>query len=962
MRFINNAGDDVLVTILEAEGPNPLTLGSVSAPVGFKTDYALAVETCRIGVKRGGFDEVRPSFAFRAGDDIEIRDPVQIVLYRGGETITIAADQPSGEVDSTPPQGIANDELGIETRSPLGVVEQPFYRIGTGIHDITDYALNQNLQGFGADQRTTGVALPLYARAFIIHDTRTNKRVALVCADMWTGSAAVKKTVVDRITASLGGFYTSENIWLAGTHTHSAPGGYTYHYYYNYACNGFDVHTHENYVDGIVNAIEKAHANLEPGRMYVSADFVADCGFNRSVVAYELNPEQERRQHGSSTDNKMLLLKFTRVADGAETPVGLLCWYALHPTNLGQFNRLISGDNKGWASHLLEQSMGAEPGQTRPFIAAFANSNCGDVTGNMFMGRTYTGDFDQDVPHYIPLMQENGQKQHDVARRLFDLPGFEVRGEIDYRLKTVDLRQQTGLVGAVGLSMFGGSTEDGSPGSGLREGITANDLDSLNVLLPLIKTVFKAKAAAHGHDCPAADQLTAQQLGAHAPKPVVFALGEALPIPMVPNVVPLQLIRLGHLALAGVPAEFTTMAGRRLRGSISYVMRPHGVEEVIIGAYANDYCGYVTTPQEYDAQHYEGASTLFGRELLGVYQTELAGLARAMVERQPATTGAPVPLLRPHVANAGRFTVRNLSATAWSIKLWNGDAAITILPIDEMTLPAHADLALYLPPDVARGRLTINGTNVTMPVRGDLVLVMANGQARIVPYTRRPSVGAPAQTTAARRSQLTADQTLLPGEELVAPGGGYRFIYQNDGNLVLYRTSDDVALWASATDGRPVGLCIMQGDGNLVIYGPQREPVWDSSTHGSPGSRLVMQDDGNAVIYRPNGEPIWATNTWQQASPVAPTAASVLAADPRLIVFENRGPNRFPLRVHKFDDLLNIAALPGGLLEVPGLGEAAFLFPSDVDVVKIITAQNLPLAATPGARIIINSNGFIRRQ
>src|SRR5260370_1170980 len=35
-------------------------------------------------------------------------------------------------------------------------------------------------------------------------------------------------------------------------------------------------------------------------------------------------------------------------------------------------------------------------------------------------------------------------------------------------------------------------------------------------------------------------------------------------------------------------------------------------------------------------------------------------------------------------------------------------------------------------------------------------------------------------------------------------------------NLVLYRSG--VALWASGTNGRGVGVCIMQADGNLVLY------------------------------------------------------------------------------------------------------------------------------------------------
>jgi tyrosinase len=104
-------------------------------------------------------------------------------------------------------------------------------------------------------------------------------------------------------------------------------------------------------------------------------------------------------------------------------------------------------------------------------------------------------------------------------------------------------------------------------------------------------------------------------------------------------------------------------------------------------------------------------------------------------------------------------------------------------------------------------------------------------------------------------------EVLMPGQAIVSPGGRYTFVYQTDGNLVLYGPGS--ALWASGTDGKPVGVCVMQGDGNLVIYGPGGVYVWDSATDGNPGSRLVMQDDGNVVIYRPDGTPAWDTGTWQ---------------------------------------------------------------------------------------------------
>jgi hypothetical protein len=99
------------------------------------------------------------------------------------------------------------------------------------------------------------------------------------------------------------------------------------------------------------------------------------------------------------------------------------------------------------------------------------------------------------------------------------------------------------------------------------------------------------------------------------------------------------------------------------------------------------------------------------------------------------------------------------------------------------------------------------------------------------------------------------------GDSRTSENGRYTFIFQDDGNLVLY--SRNRPLWASNTDGQPAAICTMQYDGNLVIYDRDNHSLWHSGTWGNDGSRLIVQDDGNVVIYRPDGAAIWATNTPQ---------------------------------------------------------------------------------------------------
>jgi hypothetical protein len=113
----------------------------------------------------------------------------------------------------------------------------------------------------------------------------------------------------------------------------------------------------------------------------------------------------------------------------------------------------------------------------------------------------------------------------------------------------------------------------------------------------------------------------------------------------------------------------------------------------------------------------------------------------------------------------------------------------------------------------------------------------------------------------AQGDRMQPGQVLSPGASIASANGRFRFSYQADGNLVLYR--DKAALWASGTNGRAVGVCIMQADGNLVLYGPGGTALWASGTSGLPGSYLAVQDDGKVVIYGPDGHPVWASSTVQ---------------------------------------------------------------------------------------------------
>jgi neutral ceramidase len=115
--------------------------------------------------------------------------------------------------------------------------------------------------------------------------------------------------------------------------------------------------------------------------------------------------------------------------------------------------------------------------------------------------------------------------------------------------------------------------------------------------------------------------------------------------PLIPQVLPLHLVIIGDIALAGIPAEITTVAGQRLEQTLLDILKDRGVKEVVATTYANAYCGYVTTYQEYQLQLYEAGHTVFGKHTLGAVQTRFKRLALEMLkpreERIPMVDGQP---------------------------------------------------------------------------------------------------------------------------------------------------------------------------------------------------------------------------------------------------------------------------------------------------------------------------------
>ena len=490
------------------------------------------------------------------------------------------------------------------------------YLIGRGIADVTGPSYGIQMWGFGrADQLTEGLHIRQRSRAFVIVQADDpTKRLVFVSADIGSVEHHITLSVIDKLQLRYGDTYSIDNVILSATHTHAGPGGY-WHSRSDTGLDGGFYPEHFNViVEGITASIVSAHEDLQPGNILLGKSRVADAGANRSVTAYRENPQEERDLYRENTPTEMTLLKF--VDDSGE--IAMLNWYALHPTAMNFYNPLISGDHKGYASLKMEQLRGSNYSDKNDFVAAFAQADPGDVTPNTNLNNTGPGETD------VETTQIMGQRQLETALQIFANANDALTGPIETRQLYVNLANyevednythtgtQTTCPSAYGYAFAGGSTEDGGGHFLFSEGMTEQSV-ILDFLIGLLT---------------GAPKWTESVRECQTPKPILFETGTGDPS-LQSQIRSVTVARIGQLVILALPTEVTTMAGRRLRAAVMSELGDWA-KHIVLAGYANGYAGYVTTPEEYLIQHYEGGHTLHGRWTLPAYEQIASQLARSL--------------------------------------------------------------------------------------------------------------------------------------------------------------------------------------------------------------------------------------------------------------------------------------------------------------------------------------------
>lgn len=262
-------------------------------------------------------------------------------------------------------------------------------------------------------------------------------------------------------------------------------------------------------------------------------------------------------------------------------------------------------------------------------------------------------------------------------------------------------------------------------------------------------------------------------------------------------------------------------------------------------------------------------------------RTRLRTLVAALVLTVVASLAAALPA--DAATTASRLNVGERLVAGQSLRSPSGNL--------ELIMQTDGNLVLYAPGGSARwntGTYGNPGAYVQLQTDGNLVLYSATNQplwytmtttgsflnlqddGNLVLYTAQ-STPIWSTGTSYAPPRLDAPASLPVGGRLQSPNGAYQLVMQGDGNLVLYGPAGWT--WQSGTSGSGANQLVVQTDGNLVLYNAAMSPVWYTKTDGNGTGFLQVQDDGNLVLYTAGGRWTWQTYTYPGASPSPATPA-----------------------------------------------------------------------------------------
>ena len=488
--------------------------------------------------------------------------------------------------------------------------------VGRGMADMTGEPLGAGMNGYAVlEQQTSGLRQRQFARAFVFDDGNGG-RVAHVTADMGLMFQSIQLEVIRRLQARFGDTYHEGNVLIGASHTHVAPGVTSGHLMVDLTTLGFRPVTFYATVTGIVLAIERRR---RPGAV---ADRLTrgTSPTPASTAPGRLDKQPRRRQGRVPRRRRPHSVTLTSSRRAA---IGLINWYGIHPTTFGptpSSPATTRATRRGWRSTRPAST-------TRP----------------------------REAPYVGGVRHVHARRRQPQPR-----PGAQLgpgEGNEYESARILGRRQLDGVTGRA-VSLGGGGPTPATSGEHARSQDRRPLTRTASPAPPARRS--SARRSRHRRRRTAAANHARIQRGLRGGTPWVRHVNQVavpasasaihgakenlLPVGYIPGLVQqthvFHLHRIGGIVIASLAFEPTVVAGLRMRRAIAEALDVP-MDVVIVQGYVSGYGHYITTPEEYEQQDYEGSATIFGRLTLPAATQIFDGLAAAMRSGVPVDAGAP---------------------------------------------------------------------------------------------------------------------------------------------------------------------------------------------------------------------------------------------------------------------------------------------------------------------------------
>jgi hypothetical protein len=509
-----------------------------------------------------------------------------------------------------------------------GEAKPPRLLAGVGRADITPptgYALGGWTR---ADRVSEGVHTRLQASVLVLKSGK--RKLALAAVDLFAAPGGL----VAEAAEQAGHGFSERNVIVSASHTHSGPSQFANFATLNTLAPSAETITDpQTFVDflsprpaepeiytflveRLAVALRRANRDLAPAAAAWGTTRLLGVTENRSLEAHladhgvqrefgEGAVAQDPRGYEHTIDPLVSVLRVDRLRGGRRVPIGGWSTFANHGTVNPPEYEVYTQDHHGAALRISERAIrrAGDVARRRPVVNVFGNSNEGDQSAGLH-GQGPS------------IAERVGRREARAMVKAWRKAGARLRRrpELDLRwTRTCFCGQQTtdGRVAdepVAGVPFLTGSEENRGP------------------LFDVTGVPFEGRRAAV-----AGFESQGHKIG------IPFATSTDT----YPSAVPLFVVRIADRLIITMPGEATVEVGRRARARVMAAIAGSGIRGVAVSGLANEFIQYITTPEEYDRQHYEGGSTMYGPAESAAITDSLVALAEALGKGEAAPAPAP---------------------------------------------------------------------------------------------------------------------------------------------------------------------------------------------------------------------------------------------------------------------------------------------------------------------------------